>query len=201
MKRRGMKPGTGLILLGAICVVQAQEQPAKPKADVIFIHGNVYTGVAVMSAFKAIKRAEAIAVRGERIEAVGESAEILKLRGPETQVIDLGGKFVMPGFNDAHTHLSQGGAERLNVNLVGVKSLEQFRDRLRAKVDRAAPGDWILGGGWDENYPCAATGQHHHRKPRSQGRQDRSRLERAAEWHHPRNRTTGHPRRHPRAHA
>ncbi len=151
MKRRGMKPGTGLILLGAICVVQAQEQPAKPKADVIFIHGNVYTGVAVMSAFKAIKRAEAIAVRGERIEAVGESAEILKLRGPETQVIDLGGKFVMPGFNDAHTHLSQGGAERLNVNLVGVKSLEQFRDRLRAKVDRAAPGDWILGGGWDEN--------------------------------------------------
>jgi predicted amidohydrolase YtcJ len=142
---------TGLVLLCAVRIGQAQEPAAKPKADVIFIHGNVYTGVAVMSAFKSIKRAEAIAVRGERIEAVGESAEVLKLRGPDTKLIDLGGKFVMPGFNDAHTHLSQGGAERLNVNLVGARSLEEFRERIRAKVEAGAPGDWILGGGWDEN--------------------------------------------------
>lgn len=131
--------------------MQAQEPPAKPKADIIFTHGNVYTGVAVMSAFKAIKRAEAIAIRGDRIEAVGENAEILKLRGPDTEVIDLGGHFVMPGFNDAHAHLIDGGFERMNVNLVGVKSLEEFRERIRVKVDAAAPGDWILGDGWDEN--------------------------------------------------
>lgn len=131
--------------------MQAQEPPAKPKADIIFTHGNVYTGVAVMSAFKAIKRAEAIAIRRDRIEAVGENAEILKLRGPDTQVFDLGGHFVMPGFNDAHAHLIDGGFERMNVNLVGVKSLEEFRERIRAKVDAAAPGDWILGDGWDEN--------------------------------------------------
>jgi predicted amidohydrolase YtcJ len=141
---------TGLVLLCAVGM-SAQQQPAKPKADVVFIHGNVYTGVVLMSAFKAIKRAEAMAVRGDRIEAVGETAEILELRGPETKVIDLGGKFVMPGFNDAHAHLADGGAQRLNVNLVGVKSLQEFRERLRAKVDAAAPGDWILGGGWDEN--------------------------------------------------
>jgi len=131
--------------------MQAQEPPAKPKADVIFMHGNVYTGVPVMSAFKAIKRVEAIAVRGDRIAAVGENAEILKLKGPDTQVVDLGGHFVMPGFNDAHAHLIDGGFEKMNVNLVGVKSLDEFRERIRAKVDTVAPGDWILGDGWDEN--------------------------------------------------
>jgi predicted amidohydrolase YtcJ len=145
-----MKLAVGVILLCAIHM-PAQEQAAKPKADVIFTHGNVYTGVPVMSAFKAIKRAEAIAVKGDRIQAVGENAEMLKLRGPDTQVIDLGGKFVMPGFNDAHAHLENGGFDRLNVDLTGVKSLEEFRERIRAKVATASPGDWILGGGWDEN--------------------------------------------------
>jgi predicted amidohydrolase YtcJ len=145
-----MKLGVGLILLCAIHM-PAQEQAAKPKADVIFTHGNVYTGVPVMAAFKSIKRAEAIAVKGDRIEGVGENGEILKLRGPDTQVIDLGGKFVMPGFNDAHIHLEPAGFDRLNVDLVGVKSLDEFRERIRAKVQTAAPGDWILGGGWDEN--------------------------------------------------
>ena len=146
-----MKMRTALMLSLTMVTAQAQEQPGKPKADVIFIHGNVYTGVPETSAFKSIKRAQAIAVRGDRIEAVGENADILKLKGPETQVIELGGKFIMPGFNDAHTHLSEGGAQRLNVNLVGVKSLDEFRERIRAKVQTAAPGDWILGGGWDEN--------------------------------------------------
>jgi predicted amidohydrolase YtcJ len=145
-----MKLAVGVILLCAIHM-PAQEQAAKPKADVIFTHGNVYTGVPVMSAFKAIKRAEAIAVKGDRIQAVGENTEMLKLRGADTQVIDLGGKFVMPGFNDAHAHLENGGFDRLNVDLTGVKSLEEFRERIRAKVATASPGDWILGGGWDEN--------------------------------------------------
>jgi predicted amidohydrolase YtcJ len=141
----------GIFLLCTVGTIWAQEPPAKPKADIIFLHGNVYTGVPVMAAFNSIERVEAIAVRADRIEAVGENAEILKLRGPETQVVDLNGKFVMPGFNDAHVHLASGGAERLNVNLVGVKSLDEFRERIRQKVDAAAPGDWILGGGWDEN--------------------------------------------------
>jgi predicted amidohydrolase YtcJ len=57
----------------------------------------------------------------------------------------------MPGFNDAHAHLSQGGFQALNVNLVGVKSLDEFRERVRVNVASAAPGAWILGGGWDEN--------------------------------------------------
>lgn len=145
-----MRVSTILMVLFLICGALAQNQPAPPRADAIFIHGNVYTGVIEQTAFKSIKRAQAVAVREGRIQAVGENAEILKLKGPETQVIDLGGKFLMPGFNDAHTHLSEGGFETLNVNLIGVKTLDEFRERIRAKVESAAPGDWILGGGWDE---------------------------------------------------
>ena len=82
--------------------------------------------------------------------AVGSNDEILKLKGPETNVIELGGKFVMPGFNDAHTHLAAGGFEKLTVNLVGAKSLDEFRERIRAKAEKAEPNAWIVGGGWDE---------------------------------------------------
>jgi predicted amidohydrolase YtcJ len=137
----------------ALCTIamsQAQETTAKPKADVIFIHGNIYTGVVANASFQGIKREHALAVRGDRIEAVGAEADILKLKGPETQVIDLGGHFLMPGFNDAHIHLAQGGFDRLTVDLVGVKSLTEFRERIRARVEKAAPGEWIVGGGWDQ---------------------------------------------------
>src|SRR5713101_3318992 len=116
---------------------QAQNQQAQPKADVIFVHGNVYTGVAGTSSFHEIKRAEAIAIRGDRIQAVGSNGDILKLKGPQTEVIELSGHFVMPGFNDAHLHLASAGFEKLNVNLVGVKSLDEFRNRIRARVETA----------------------------------------------------------------
>jgi predicted amidohydrolase YtcJ len=74
----------------------------------------------------------------------------MKTKGPETRIVDLGGHFVMPGFNDAHLHLAEAGREKLSVNLVGVKTLDEFRDRIRAKVETAAPGEWIIGAGWDE---------------------------------------------------
>jgi predicted amidohydrolase YtcJ len=123
---------------------------SKPKADTIFVRGNVYTGVASNTAFISILREEAIAVRGDRIQAVGKNLDVLKLKGPETQVIDLGGRFVMPGFNDAHLHLADAGLQKLSVDLVGVKTLEELRARVRAKAETAKPGEWILGGGWDE---------------------------------------------------
>jgi hypothetical protein len=56
----------------------------------------------------------------------------------------------MPGFNDAHMHLANAGFQRLTVDLVGVKSLTEFRDRVRARVETAEPGEWIVGGGWDQ---------------------------------------------------
>ena len=121
-----------------------------PKADVIFVHANVYTGVPSNAQFSSILREEAIAVRGDRIQAVGKNVDLQKLKGPQTQVIDLGGHFVMPGFNDAHLHLADAGFQKLNVDLTGVKTLDEFRERVLAKVEKAKPGEWILGGGWDE---------------------------------------------------
>ena len=133
------------------CAVAAMHaEDLKLKADTIYVHGNIYTGVEIKASFQAIERAQAIAVRGNRIAAVGNEAEVLRWKGPKTEVINLDGHFVMPGFNDAHLHLAEGGFERQTVNLVGAKSLQEFRDRIRARVQTAAPGEWIVGGGWDQ---------------------------------------------------
>jgi predicted amidohydrolase YtcJ len=152
--QRTREMGHPLFVVVLCCfALHAQTAPTAatgPKADVIYIHANVYTGVPANLQFSSILREEAIAVRGERIQAVGKNADIEKLKGPQTQVIDLGGHFVMPGFNDAHLHLADAGLQKLNVDLTGVKTLDEFRERLLARVETAKPGDWILGGGWDE---------------------------------------------------
>jgi len=153
------RAGTSAVLIcavAALCSAQTQSPAGTaaaapgPKADAIYIHANVYTGVPAASQFSSVVRGEAFAVRGERIQAVGKNAEIEKLKGPQTQVIDLNGHFVMPGFNDAHLHLADAGLNKLNVDLTGVKTLDEFRERLVAKVQTAKAGEWILGGGWDE---------------------------------------------------
>lgn len=123
----------------------------KPKADVIFTHGNIYTGVVDTAAsLGAGKRSEALAVAGDLILAVGPRDEIMKFKGPETKIVDLDAHFVMPGFNDAHMHMASAGLQKMNVDLVGVKTLDEFRERILAKVEKAEPGEWIVGGGWDE---------------------------------------------------
>ena len=154
----GMGVGTILFMgaAAAFCLAQAQNPAAASnsapglKADAIYIHANIYTGVPAAAQFSSVLRAEAIAVRGDRILGIGKNVEIEKLKGPQTQVIDLGGRFVMPGFNDAHLHLADAGLQKLDVDLTGVKTLEEFRERLRARVQTAKADEWILGGGWDE---------------------------------------------------
>ncbi len=145
-----MKLKTATSLLCAVSALSyAQTQP-KPKADIIFLHGNIYTGVIGASAFHEVQRAEAIAVHDGRIEAIGSENQILMLKGPSTEVINLDGHFVMPGFNDAHVHLGEAGLQALTVNLTGVQSLTEFRERIKARLETATPGEWIVGGGWDE---------------------------------------------------
>ena len=139
------------ILLLALASGVSAQTAQKPKADLIFTHGNIYTGVVdAASSLGAGQRSEALAILGDRIIAIGKRDEIMKLKGPETKIVDLEGHFVMPGFNDAHMHLASAGLEKMNVNLTGVKTLDEFRDRILARVEKAAPGDWIVGGGWDE---------------------------------------------------
>jgi predicted amidohydrolase YtcJ len=145
-----MKLVSTVFVLATLVTVGAQNLPAPPRADVIFLSGNIYIGVVDASSFHAIRRAEAMAVRDGRVQAVGRDDEIRKLKGPSTEVINLAGHFVMPGFNDAHMHLANAGFQRLTVDLMGVKSLTEFRDRIRARVQNAAPDEWIVGGGWDQ---------------------------------------------------
>ena len=113
------------------------------RADTIFLHGDIYTGIAG-------QRAQAIAVRGDRIAAIGSDAAIRKLKGKRTQVVDLGGHFVMPGFNDAHVHLANAGFEKLHVELAGVRSLAQMLERIATSAKATPAGDWLTGRGWDE---------------------------------------------------
>jgi predicted amidohydrolase YtcJ len=138
-----------VFLIWATAIALGQEPQTRPKADVVFLHGNIYTGIAVNASFHELKRADAMAIRGDRIQAIGKEEDIVKLKGPETEIINLSGHFVMPGFNDAHMHLAAAGLQRLTVNLVGVKSLTEFRDRIRSRAETAEPGEWIVGGGWD----------------------------------------------------
>ena len=144
--------GAGLLGCCGLAVGQSAAPAAdeKPKADVIFVHANVYTGVTDDTPFSSVLRAEAIAVKGDRILAVGKTFDLQKLKGDQTQVVDLDGHFVVPGFNDAHLHLADAGLQKLGVDVQGVKSLDEFRERVRAKVEAARAGDWVLGGGWDE---------------------------------------------------
>ncbi len=94
-------------------------------------------------------RVQALAIRDGRIFAVGSDATILALKGAHSAVVDLGGAFVMPGFNDAHTHMALAGQQRLTVDLVGTRSLGEMQTRIRTYAATAKPGQWILGGGWD----------------------------------------------------
>jgi predicted amidohydrolase YtcJ len=128
----------------------SQTQPSIVKAVAIYVHADIYTGVMGSSSFQEVQRAQAMAVRGDRIIAVGTEADILKLKGPATTVVDLQGHFVMPGFNDAHMHLTDAGFKKLTVDLTGARSLEEFRERIKKRVETAEAGEWIVGSGWDE---------------------------------------------------
>ena len=117
---------------------------SKPSATLIVTNAAVYT------VDKQHPKAEAVAVVGDRIVAVGSRAEIALWRGPQTRVIDAGGKLLLPGFNDAHVHFIQGGAQLGQVQLTDAATPEEFAKRVAAQVANTPKGEWILGGRWDE---------------------------------------------------
>ena len=130
----------------------AQPSPASSGSpDTLFVHGNILTGTRLRAGDPdpVPGRVTAVAIRHGRVTAVGSDATILALKGPGTVVVDLGGAFAMPGFNDAHTHMAMAGRQRLGVDLVGSTSLADAQSRIRTYVATANPGQWLLGGGWD----------------------------------------------------
>ena len=144
-----MKCTLACLLFTAVGALSQTQLPL-PKADTIYIHGDIYTGVVGASSFHVVTRAQAMAVKADRILAIGDENDVLKRKGPDTAVVDLQGHFVMPGFNDAHMHLTEAGFKKLTVDLTGARSLEEFRDRIRKRVETAEPTEWITGSGWDE---------------------------------------------------
>jgi predicted amidohydrolase YtcJ len=117
---------------------------SKPAATLMITNAAIYT------VDKQHPKAEAVAVIGDRIVAVGSSSEIDLWRGPETKVIDARGKLLLPGFNDAHVHFISGGAQLDQVNLTDATSPQEFAERIAAQVKKTLKGEWILGGRWDE---------------------------------------------------
>ncbi len=141
-----------MFLLTAAAVHAQRENSFTP--DVIYINGDIYTGAEEGfggSPAKVYPRAQAMAVRGDRFVQVGSTRDIQRTKGPHTRVVDLGGRFVMPGFNDAHLHFASGGFEKMNVELAGTKSLEEMQSRIAERGKTAAPSEWITGRGWDES--------------------------------------------------
>jgi hypothetical protein len=120
--------------------VQPQEKPA---ADLVLLNGVIYT------VNQAQPRAQALAVQGERIVAVGTTSEIRSWVGEKTRVIDLHGRLALPGFNDAHIHLANGGQAQLTVDLSATKTLDELQQRIRARLADYPTGEWITGRGWD----------------------------------------------------
>ena len=117
---------------------------ARPAADLIVTDATVYT------VDRRHPSAQAVAVIGDRLVAVGSSAEIALWRGPKTAVIDAHGKLLLPGFNDAHAHFIHGGEQLAQVQLNDATSVAELARRLAAQVARTPRGGWILGGDWDE---------------------------------------------------
>jgi predicted amidohydrolase YtcJ len=120
----------------------AAQASAMSRADRIFVNGKVWTGNAAQA------RAEAIAVRSTRIIAVGTTAAVRKRAEKLTDVVDLKGRLVVPGFVDAHLHFMQGSLALDRVDLAEAASLEDMKRRI-ADDARAHPGKaWIRGNGW-----------------------------------------------------
>ena len=123
-------------------------------ADLIIRNARVWTGDTLRP------RAEAIAIRGERLVAVGSNADADAHRASHTRIIDAAGRFVTPGFIDDHTHFSSAGALLIGANLLDVSSAAPFAARVKAAVARMSPGAWLTGGDWGayEDWNAGSTG-------------------------------------------
>ncbi len=127
----------GLLLLVLSCQEETQ------KADLIITNANIWTGND-----KQIT-AQSMAIRGDSIMAIGTNEEIQKFNGKATEVVDVNGSFVTPGFIDTHVHLLNGGFNLSSVKLRDSKSPEEFTQRIAEFAKTIPSGTWIAGGEWD----------------------------------------------------
>jgi hypothetical protein len=112
-------------------------------ADLVFINGNILTMNAVQP------HAEAVSIKGNKILKVGSKADVTPSFDAATKIIDLKGKTVVPGFTDTHAHVSDFG-RLARIDLNGLKSIAEIKNRVKDDLYQATPGKWILGMGWDQ---------------------------------------------------
>lgn len=117
----------------------------KKSASLVVKGGKIYT------VNNGNEVAEAIAVDENKIVFVGSEADVREHIGDNTEVIDLAGKILTPGFIEGHGHLMGVGYNELNLNLADVKSYEEMIERVKEAASKSAPGEWILGRGWHQD--------------------------------------------------
>jgi len=128
-----------LLMLGS-----CQLAPEKEVADTILFNGNIYT------VDEGNPHAAAIAIKGGRILLVGSDEEAQALQGDSTAMIDLQGKFAMPGFIEGHGHFSSLGQSLIHLNFLHAQSWDEIVQMVAQAAEEAAPGDWITGRGWHQ---------------------------------------------------
>jgi predicted amidohydrolase YtcJ len=139
-----MRLSRAIAWLGLLLSPIAVWAQAKPAADLIVTNANVWT------VDSKLPKAQAVAIIGDRIVAVGSQADVQGWRGASTRVIDAAGKLVLPGFNDAHVHFVSGGQQLDAVDLNDSTSAEEFVKRVAQQASKTPNKQWITGGDWDE---------------------------------------------------
>lgn len=126
-----------------LCLPAFTPLHAQRPADLILVHGKIWTEN------PGQPEVEAVAIQANRIAATGTSAAMLRYAGPGTQIIELHGRRVVPGFNDSHVHFVDGGAALAGVQLRDARSQDEFRQRIAAFARTQPKGAWITNGEWD----------------------------------------------------
>jgi predicted amidohydrolase YtcJ len=136
-----------LLIIAACLIGTAAVFSQSITADLIVFNGTIRT------MDPKLPEARALAVLGNKIAAIGTDAEIKRLAGPRTRMIDLNGKTVIPGFNDSHVHFLQTGFQLASVDLRDAATPAEFVRRIKEFAAKLPKGRWILGGKWDhENW-------------------------------------------------
>lgn len=136
---------TGLILAVAGTAAVTTQSAAQPSPATLVLHNG-----RIVTVDDARPEAQAIAVNGDTIVALGSNAEIRRYIGPQTQVIDLSGQMAMPGFIESHGHFNGIGQAKLGLELMNTKSWQEIVGMVRDAAAKARPGQWIVGRGWHQ---------------------------------------------------
>jgi predicted amidohydrolase YtcJ len=134
------------LMLCALALAWLAGQNKPLPADLVFKNGIIHT------VNDSQPRAEALAIKDGRIIFVGANADAKKYEVKGVRVMDLRGKTVVPGLSDAHYHLAGVGEREMTLNLEGTTSLADFLAKVKARVDKTKPGEWVMGTGWIETF-------------------------------------------------